>query len=157
MHKYLKILFISAALVTFFSAAFAEIYQWTDAAGVKHYTNSPPTGGVKVESTREEIAYSVEESEKPSEELDNSSSPEESFDDIEQLKQKHGERNAKEADLKTAEREMLEAQKAQEALEIIEQTSTKKGSRRRQIRRQKKQERLLRELDEKYADKLKDE
>jgi hypothetical protein len=156
MFKYVKILLVTVSSIAIYTAAIAEIYQWTDAAGVKHYSNTPPSEGIEVESSRKEIIYSVEESEEPPQKPVKSDSTDDSSDYLEELKQERAKRKATEAEKKTAEREALEAQKELEAQEIIEQTSNKKGSRRRQIRRQKKQERLLRELDEKYADKLKE-
>ena len=54
----MKKLRTAAALLAFFilpGFASAEIYEWIDDKGVKHYSNEPPPEGVRVVSRRPEI------------------------------------------------------------------------------------------------------
>ncbi|MFH1982346.1 MAG: DUF4124 domain-containing protein [Pseudomonadota bacterium] len=49
--------FLAALMLALAPASWAaQVYQWTDADGVKHYTNQPPPDSVAVESVEKEIA-----------------------------------------------------------------------------------------------------
>ncbi len=55
--KQLLILLLVALGVFMPLVAGAEMYQWVDEKGVKHFSNSPPPEGVTADRTRDEIKY----------------------------------------------------------------------------------------------------
>lgn len=55
--KYLMVFFIC---LPWFGVAHAQIYQWVDANGKTHYTNSPPPAGAKIKSESKEITETPE-------------------------------------------------------------------------------------------------
>ncbi|MGM0449465.1 MAG: DUF4124 domain-containing protein [Pseudomonadota bacterium] len=61
----LRMLITPMLLVLATSAAYAEIYRWTDEEGVTHYTDTPRQGGADKEWTRPELANSPMELPEP--------------------------------------------------------------------------------------------
>ncbi len=53
--RYFSIIIVSLALLGMPNAIFAEMYKWTDANGVRHYTNDPPPQGISAASSWNEI------------------------------------------------------------------------------------------------------
>jgi hypothetical protein len=59
--RYFFIVIVSLTLLGMANAPFAEMYKWTDANGVRHYTNEPPPEGVSASSSWEETVSTVRE------------------------------------------------------------------------------------------------
>ena len=53
---FLRVLFLAALLIAWLPVSLvAEIYHWTDADGVKHYSNTPPPEKTEVDSVKKEL------------------------------------------------------------------------------------------------------
>ncbi|MFH1980718.1 MAG: DUF4124 domain-containing protein [Pseudomonadota bacterium] len=50
-------LYAAAILILLAGPASAEMYQWVDDSGVKHFANTPPPTGVKAENSWAEVQY----------------------------------------------------------------------------------------------------
>lgn len=54
---FLRALFLAVLVLAWLPASWAaQVYQWTDANGVKHYSNTPPPDGVTLDGVETEIA-----------------------------------------------------------------------------------------------------
>lgn len=55
---FLRTLFMAVLMLVWLPASWAaQVYQWTDANGTKHYSNTPPPDSVAVETVEKEIDH----------------------------------------------------------------------------------------------------
>ena len=124
----------------------AEMYQWTDNNGVKHYSNSPPTESVTVYRTEPEIAPDKQHGKKRGQKEDKTLQRNLENRDGEQRVEREQEKAAE----KTAEKkQLLESEKAQIEDEIVRKKRYFRGKSRRHIIKLNNIEKQLAELEKK--------
>ena len=124
----------------------AEMYQWTDNNGVKHYSNSPPSESVTVYRTEPEIAPDKQHGKKRGQKEDKTLQRNLENRDGEQRVEREQEKAAE----KTAEKkQLLESEKTQIEDDIAQKKRYFRGKTRRHIIKLNNIEKQLAELEKK--------
>ena len=124
----------------------AEMYQWTDNNGVKHYSNSPPSESVTVYRTEPEIAPDKQHGKKRGQKEDKTLQRNLENRDGEQRVEREQEKAAE----KTAEKkQLLESEKTQIEDDIAQKNRYFRGKSRRHIIKLNNIEKQLAELEKK--------